>query len=73
MKACVIGGFALLMLAGCTSTGGYQTAAKSEIDWDKVNQVERSAATGSNRVIWVNPPLKEVERNNPSESNNGSQ
>jgi|GEM_PF-6651441 len=73
MKAYVIGGFALLMLAGCTSTGSYQTTAKSEIDWSKVNQVERSAAAGSNRVIWVNPPMKEVDRSDPAESNNGSQ
>lgn len=72
MKAYLIGGFTLLMLAGCTSTGGYQTAAKSEVDWDKMHSVERAANTVNTKVYWINPPRKKVAEDNHDGQENGS-
>lgn len=62
-------GLAALLLAGCATTGGgYQAGSSYEVDWDKVNSVERASQSSAttNRVIWVNPP---VRRKAPEDEN----
>jgi len=66
-------GLAALLLAGCATTnGGYQASSKYEVDWDKVNTVERASQSGSvhNRVIWVNPPVRKKSSEEEEDRNN---
>jgi hypothetical protein len=58
----VISTMLLLALTGCSS---FESQHKFVVDTQKVYQVQQAARTSANHidVIWVNPPLKKVEKN----------
>lgn len=51
---------AAMLLAGCTSAGGYSSNSRLVVDWEEVARIERAARASGVDVVWVQYPMKRV-------------
>lgn len=56
-----------MLLMGCTSAGGYGSNSRYVVDWEKVDRIESAARAQGVEVVWVQVPMKRVEKSEPSQ------
>ncbi|WP_194756167.1 hypothetical protein [Aliidiomarina indica] len=63
-----------VLLMGCTSAGSYSSNSRYVVDWEKVDRIESAARAQGVEVVWVQVPMKRVNKVDPKQDeDNGAQ